>query len=268
MKIFAIRDSSLMNDNITGYLFYHENSGRFFAEIPQNADEWVCPFMFAGHVKRGIYSIGSDWTRKWVDQRIVPQDRQNLGMILKTNGLKEYDLYRLLILTEGRCPQDECYIETMDEAYLPDEIRDRQKIKVREIFPISGNRVIVIFRDDIVKLVDVRKLTDGRREFSKVLSDPSIFANAKVTPLGFGAEWGEERWISAEILRKEGVRMPFMGQELLDCFNDRIISTTKASELLGCTRQYINQLDRQGKLKNVREEGNMKFYLRSDVEGL
>ena len=66
------------------------------------------------------------------------------------------------------------------------------------------------------KLVDVRKLTDGRREFSKVLSDPSIFANAKVTPLGFGAEWGEERWISAEILRKEGVRMPFMGQELLN----------------------------------------------------
>ena len=42
-----------------------------------------------------------------MQQRIVPTDRQNLGEILRDNGLKEYDEFELLMLATGRCAQDD-----------------------------------------------------------------------------------------------------------------------------------------------------------------
>lgn len=41
-----------------------------------------------------------------MQQRIAPTDRQNLGQILKDNGLDEYDEFQLLMLANGRCVQD------------------------------------------------------------------------------------------------------------------------------------------------------------------
>lgn len=43
----------------------------------------------------------------WVRQRIVPPDRQNIGQILKANGLEEYDEFSLLMFGSGRCAQDD-----------------------------------------------------------------------------------------------------------------------------------------------------------------
>ncbi|MBR2823489.1 MAG: hypothetical protein IKE24_07385 [Clostridia bacterium] len=43
----------------------------------------------------------------WVQQLIVPQDRQNIGQVLKENGLGVYDEFQLLMLTMGRCAQED-----------------------------------------------------------------------------------------------------------------------------------------------------------------
>ena len=67
--------------------------------------------------------INAYWSKLWVQQRIVPTDRQNLGQVLKENGLSEYDEFELLMLAEGRCAQDSYFLagvlpERKDKAVL------------------------------------------------------------------------------------------------------------------------------------------------------
>jgi hypothetical protein len=47
----------------------------------------------------------------------------NLVQVQKENGLKEYDEYRLLMLSMGRCAQDDYYLVPMEEGELPEEIQ-------------------------------------------------------------------------------------------------------------------------------------------------
>ena len=97
MVIFEILNKS-ENKRLLGYLFYFERSGRFFTELLETLDEWSSPFIFSGHVKKGIYSIDSTWSAKFVSQRIIPSDRQNLGSLLRDNSLTKYDEFKLLLL--------------------------------------------------------------------------------------------------------------------------------------------------------------------------
>ncbi len=56
--------------------------------------------------------------------RIIPTDQQNLGQVLKENGLKEYDEYSLLMLSMGRCAQDDYYLAPIEDGELPKEIKN------------------------------------------------------------------------------------------------------------------------------------------------
>ena len=109
MRIFAIKDDTLSQEIVLGYLIYYENAKAFYIELPDDADPWETPLLLSSFVKRGERSVSSYWSRLWVQQRIIPRDRQNIGQVLKENGLKEYDEFQLLMLTMGRCAQDECY---------------------------------------------------------------------------------------------------------------------------------------------------------------
>ena len=107
MKIFAIRDESSQEQKDLAYLLYYEQEKRFYIELPENADAWETPLLLDSFVKRGETTVNSYWSKIWVQQRIVPPDRQNIGEILRDNHLKEYDEYALLMLAMGRCAQDE-----------------------------------------------------------------------------------------------------------------------------------------------------------------
>ena len=125
MRIFAIKDDTMPQDAVLGYLIYHEPSKSFYIELPDGADSWDMPLILSSFADRGEYSIDSAWSRRFVQQRIVPQDRQNIGQILRDNGLGEYDEFSLLMLTMGRCEQDDCYLEEIREEQLPDFLSAR-----------------------------------------------------------------------------------------------------------------------------------------------
>ena len=78
-----------------------EKDKKFYIELPDTADYWETPLILSSFLKRGKKTIDSHWSKIWVQQRIVPTDRQNLGQILKANGLEEYDEFKLLMLAKG-----------------------------------------------------------------------------------------------------------------------------------------------------------------------
>ena len=110
---------------------------RFYIELHENADPWDTPLLLSSFVKNGETSINSYWSKMWVQQRIVPTDRQNLGQVLKDNNLKEYDEFGLLMLSMGRCAQDDYYLVPIEETQLPDNIRKRFAKLIEDVVPLD-----------------------------------------------------------------------------------------------------------------------------------
>ena len=128
MKIFAIRDESASEQKDLAYLFYYEHEKKFYMELPQGVDPWEMPLLLDSFVKQNETSVNSYWSKMWVQQRIIPAERQNIVEILRDNHLEEYDEYELLMLAMGRCAQDEYYLVLIEEKELTGDIRKREKV--------------------------------------------------------------------------------------------------------------------------------------------
>lgn len=113
MKHYAIRNEYLGGNKILGILNYDEESREFSIDVPEDVNEEEAPFLLSAFVKRGERHIGAEWAKKWVESRIVPVGRQNIGQILRENHWERYDEFALLVKNQGRSCQDECYIEEM-----------------------------------------------------------------------------------------------------------------------------------------------------------
>ena len=47
MRIFAIRDEELHDQNILAYLLYYEQAKSFYIELPDDADLWATPLLLS-----------------------------------------------------------------------------------------------------------------------------------------------------------------------------------------------------------------------------
>ena len=265
MITFEIRNKA-EKGRILGYLLYYERSKRFFSEMLEELDEWSAPFIFASFVKNGIYSIDSLWSGKFVAQRIIPPDRQNLGSILKENGLKAYDELKLLQLSEGRCAQDDLYLVRIQEKEILPEIQKRFHGKVLDVMALGDWKVLVFFRDGLCRTIDVRKMCGDNRLFGNVLRSEAVFRQVRVSPGGNGIEWGEERFLAAEMLRNSGKKADISYEDIIGFVKMRLVDTAETAKLLNCSRQYVKQLGDQERLTPVREGGNSSIYMKGEIE--
>lgn len=114
MRRFEIIDGSRRNAKPCAVLSYDLDTREFGIRLEEHATERDVPMMLAPFVRRGEREIGNAWAKRWVEDRIVPSSRQNIGQVLKSHGLREYDEMTLLAASEGRCSQDDFYIREID----------------------------------------------------------------------------------------------------------------------------------------------------------
>lgn len=265
MTVFEILNKA-ENSRLLGYLFYYEKSRRFYAELLDDIDEWEVPFIFSSHIKKGIHSIDSMWSAKFVGQRIIPPDRQNLGSILKENGLKVYDEYRLLLLSDGQCAQDDLRLARIREDQVSTEIKNRLNKKVLDVMTLDGFKILVFFKDGKNSFADIKKICKDDPLFGNVTGNIENFRNIKVSPGGHGIEWGEERFISAETLRKCSDNSEITYEDIICFIKTRMTDTAETAQMLNCSRQYVNQLTDKGRLSPVRSTPGSNLYLKSALE--
>lgn len=266
MKIFAVKDSNDSSDKILAYLFYYEINKEFYIELPLDVDMWEAPLLLSTFVEKGIYSVDSFFSKLWVDQRIVPPDRQNLGHILRDNKLKEYDEYKLLLLGEGRCAQDEYYITPISYHMLPEEIRYRFNQKLVDITPLSDFGMIAFFRNGLTKKCNLKPFIENNRLYRHILADDSLFREVQMQTDGYGITWGEQLSISCYDLFKTGTLLPLSASDFHDFIIYRTVGTSETCELLECTRQNVDDLVRRDKLSPIRCYAKNKLFLKSDIE--
>lgn len=115
MRRFAILDGSVRNATPCAYLSYDPRNDRYSIDIAEGATVNEVPMAFSTFMQRGERTIGSEWSRRWIEERVVPASRQNIGQILKAHELDAYDPFELLVAGEGRSAQDDYYLQELVE---------------------------------------------------------------------------------------------------------------------------------------------------------
>lgn len=114
MIIFAIKDKHHKRRPAEAWLFYDEQNEKFSIKIAESSDFSRLPLILGFLFEKGYTEIDDYWSRRFVKERIVPSERQNIGEILKKNGLTEYKEIDMLRLSKGSCCQDDFYLEETD----------------------------------------------------------------------------------------------------------------------------------------------------------
>lgn len=265
MKIFAIRDESSDKQKDLAYLLYYEQEKRFYIELPEHADEWETPLLLDSFVKRGETTVNSYWSRIWVQQRIIPPDRQNITEILRDNHLKEYDEYKLLMLAMGRCAQDSYYLVPIEEGELPQSIIKRFSKRIEDVLPLDNYSLLVFFRDGAVKKCELHKHFEDNKAFQILLKKPEYFQHVYMQTGGYGVAWDVNMTVSDTMLYRIGRLIPLTMDDFRNFAAHRIINAEEAAEILGCSRQNIRDLTKRGKLHPVKSTNKSTLYLKSEI---
>lgn len=264
MKIFAIRDDNDIKCKDLAYLIYYEKEQRFYVEVPDGIDEWEAPLLISSFVKRGIKRLDAYWSKMWVQQRVIPSDRQNLGDILRDNNMECYDEYQLLLVSKGRCAQDDLYIIPIKEEQLPKEYHIRAKKKIDEIVPLKDYQLLVFFVNGIVKKCDLKKILEEDR-YIPVRNDEQLFEKVQVEVGGYGVTWGDHMTIDNELLYENGIEVPLSKEDFRMFVKHNVVNSAEATVLLDCSRQNINDLLKRGKLSPIKSTLKNHLFLKSDI---
>ena len=268
MKSYAIFDEDLERNTAIGYLFYYEKSRSFVIELCSNLDPWDAPLLFQKLVGEGQYTIPRDIALMWVKERIIPSGRQNIGSILKTHKLKEYSEIAMLTLAKGRSSQDSCYIKEVTADEIPHSITARMKQNLWECFPTEDNHLVCMFQDDLIIKIDLNKLSMYYKDLAHVLKNRALLESAKVGPGGYSLVFDDSIELQALQLREFPITTPLGARDFyrFACWN--IVDTTKACDMLECSRQNLAYLVKEEKLKPVFEGAKGNLYLKGEVENL
>ena len=265
MKIFAIRDESAEVQKDLAYLFYYETDKRFYIELPDKSDSWELPLLLDSFARQNEVTVNSYWSKVWVQQRIIPPDRQNIGEILRDNHLEEYDEYELLMLAMGRCAQDDYYLVPIDEKLLPKEILKRFTTKIEDVLPLEDYCLLVFFWDGMIKKCDLKKYFEKTQNFHILLKKPEYFEYVQMQTGGYGVYWDVNMDVSDSVLYKIGKKVPLTATDFRNFVSHRVINVAEAADILGCSRQNIIDLTKRGKLHPLKTSDKNTLYLKSEI---
>ena len=266
MRIFAIKDEELSASTILAYLLYYEKAKRFYIELPDDADPWETPLLLSSFLKRGEHTVNAYWSKMWVQQRIVPPDRQNLGQVLKANGLDEYDEFDLLLLANGRCAQDSCYLEEIGVDEIPDALQMRWEKKIEDVVPLADHHLLVFFRDGSVRKCNIGQLVKDIPAFRPVIRNETLYCSVAVQTDGYGIRWSEQASLDNMILYHAGIEIPLSLNDFCSFIAHRVVNSAEAAGMLGCSRQNIEDLTRRGKLYPIRLDARNKLFLKNEIQ--
>lgn len=102
---FEILNERYSNE-LMGYLFYDDTKDKYSMRMLKSYKGKHPTIFFKILNERGIIDVPEHLVMQWVQGRVITPQRQGIEGILEDIGLKEYDLYKLLIYGNGRCNMD------------------------------------------------------------------------------------------------------------------------------------------------------------------
>lgn len=263
MKVCSIFNEYDKIKKAVAYLIYYEKSNCFYIEIEEDADPAKLPMLLALFVEKGVYTIDSLWSKKWVNSRIIPTDRQNLGSILKHNGLEYYDEYKLLIKGKGKCSHDDYCVEELATSQIDETVvAKRFKHTIRDVV-VKDEDMLVFFRDDTTRKYNLNQLVNKKEQVSYLKKN---FDEYEIMPGGYEINWNDIVVIDIERLRSVGESVAVPYKYFQKFAQSNIVNTSGACEMLGCSRQNIDDMVRRNSLEPVHASAKNKMFFKQDIQ--
>jgi len=117
MRQFELIDGERKGTKPCAVITCDQARGTFGAKIAEWAGPNDVPVQFSPTVEHGKRKVPARWVNEWVEERIAPPSRQNIGEILRAHGLDHYDSLELLLSNEGRSTQDGFYLREITPGY-------------------------------------------------------------------------------------------------------------------------------------------------------
>ena len=266
MKSYGIYDEELNRETPIGYLFYYEKAERFIIELCKDLDEWSAPLLFQGLVKKKMYTIPHTIAQMWVEERIIPSGRQNIGSILKNHKLQTYNEMALLNLSKGRCAQDRCYITEVASSDIPEEIKERSKANVLECFPTGDGQLICMFGDNSVRKVDLVALKEQYKNLIHVLRNRRLLDHVKVGVGGYSVVFDDSVEVTVEDLKRAGKELPLSAEDFYGFVQRNVVDATQVCNMMQCSRQNLSYLVKEEKIAPIIAGTTTNLYTRGAVE--
>ena len=102
-------------DKKLGILTYDMDADTFSIELDDDIVPNEVPYILRHFALKGYKVVPNDWSLAWVQDRLIPPNRQLIDVILKDLGLSEYSEYGLLCAMHGKCTDDGCYVVPFEE---------------------------------------------------------------------------------------------------------------------------------------------------------
>lgn len=244
LKIYSIRNK----EKIYGYLFINNNLDDCYIELIKDLDEY--PAFFNMFALNNEYMINSDWTYKWIKERIIPYERQNINNILKDNKIPFYNELLMLISSKAHSSMDDNYIEEIKYNELDENIKKRMDTYIMDfIYSRDYNNLTIFFKNNKTKCYKIKDNINTNPFLSKFCNE--IIFNIKT------------RYSYLE-LYENGNDILLSYNDLKNYMNENILSSSQISEEFNFSRQYLNKLKKEGKIEVL----NNNLYLKNNINAL
>ena len=131
MRTFELLDSTRRAAVPCATIMCDQVRGTFSARVADWAGPADVPLAFVPFVERGVRDIPPRWVESWVEERIAPPSRQNIGDVLRAHHLQEYDACELLASNQGKSSQDDFYLREIPAGYRGSAALGRQVAQAR-----------------------------------------------------------------------------------------------------------------------------------------
>lgn len=111
LRTFKIVNDSFEPSKEHAVLTYDEDSDLYAIHIPEKMDCNELPAILSLLARQGVRQLDDKWARRFVKERVVPPNRQNIGTIMRELHMKKYSEFPILEYTSGRCCMDDFYLE-------------------------------------------------------------------------------------------------------------------------------------------------------------
>ena len=142
---------------------------------------------------------------------------------------------------------------------------NRWKTKVEDVVPLKGFRLLVFFRNGEVKICDAAKHAADHLACQPYVAQEKRFHAVEVQPDGYGVMWSDRAMISDRELYEKSENIPLSLEDFIGFVQHRIVNANEACQLLGCSRQNIDDLMKRDKLHPIRKDAKYKLFLKSEI---
>ena len=139
---------------------------------------------------------------------------------------------------------------------------------LQECFPTEDNQLVCLFKDDVVKKVQLSLLLKQYHDLSHVLKNRKMLDSFTIGAGGYSVIFNDSIEIQVSDLRVVGKPLPLTTGDFYNFVRRNVLDTTRTCGMLQCTRQNLSYLVNERKIQPILHGTKENLYLKGDVENL